>query len=132
MISITPQTTYAIRCLVYLKDRPGRLTPVREIASGTVIPAPFLNKVIGSLARHGLTESVRGHSGGIRLARSADRISLYDVLLATAGGKAALKTPCGGFRGACRRSAGCRARTVWADLDRVISMHLRSRTISQL
>jgi Rrf2 family protein len=132
MIAITPQTTYAIRCLVYLKDRAGETVPVREIASGTVIPAPFLNKVIRALTRHGLTKSARGHAGGIRLALPPEKISLYDVLLATAGGKTALKTPCSGPRGGCRRSPDCRARAAWADLDRVISIHLRSRKLSQL
>lgn len=132
MIAITPQTTYAVRCLVYLKDHGGAPVPVRQIAARTVIPAPFLNKVIRLLTRHGLTESVLGKDGGIRLARPPDKITLYDVLLATAGGKTALKTPCHGPRGGCRRNPGCRARAAWADLDKVISMHLRSRTISQL
>lgn len=132
MIAITPQTTYAVRCLVYLKDHGVEPVPVRKIASGTVIPAPFLNKVIRQLTRHGLTESVRGQTGGIRLALPPEKISLYDVLLATTGGRTALKTPCAGPRGGCRRSPDCRARAAWADLDRVIGIHLRSRRISQL
>lgn len=132
MITINSQTTYAVRCLVYLKDRGAETVPVREIASATVIPAPFLNKVIRALTRYGLTESVLGKDGGIRLARPPEKITLYDVLLATAGGKPALKTPCAGPRGGCRRSPGCRARGAWADLGKVISLHLRSRTIARL
>lgn len=132
MIHITPKTTYAVRCLVYLKDHPGKFLPLKRIATGTTIPAPFLSKILQNMTRHGFTTSLRGSRGGFRLALPAEKISMYDIALAASGGSSALKAPCARSEEPCARSKDCRLRGVWSDLGEVIDMHLRSRTLSRL
>ena len=132
MLQITHNTTYAVRCLVYLKDRPGKFLPLKQIAAGTNIPAPFLSKILQSMTRHGFAKSGRGSGGGFQLALPAEKISMYDIVLAASGGGAALKVPCVRGEVPCALHQDCRLRSMWSDLGEIIGMHLRSRTLAQL
>ncbi|WP_436701832.1 RrF2 family transcriptional regulator [Nocardioides sp. BYT-33-1] len=59
--------------------------PVARLAEVYDLPAPYLVKQVQALTRAGITESVPGKHGGVRLARSADRITLMDVVAAIEG-----------------------------------------------
>jgi Rrf2 family protein len=61
----------------YQDDRP---LPIREIALAEKIPATFLTQILLKLKASGLVASTRGASGGYRLARAPEQISLIDVL----------------------------------------------------
>lgn len=54
----------------------------REIASRQNIPGPYLDQILASLKAAGIVRSIRGASGGYSLARTADRISVGDVVRA--------------------------------------------------
>lgn len=60
-------------------------TPAARLAEAYDLPAPYLAKQLQALARAGITESVPGRSGGVRLARPAERITLMDVVAAIEG-----------------------------------------------
>ncbi|MBI4461526.1 MAG: Rrf2 family transcriptional regulator [Acidobacteria bacterium] len=60
----------------------GTSRRVREIAAELGVPATYLAKVLQCLTRAGLLRAVRGPGGGVRLARSAREICLWDVLSA--------------------------------------------------
>lgn len=132
MLQITQNTTYAVRCLVYLKDHPGKFRPLNQIAAGTNIPAPFLSKILQNMTRRGFTGSARGVGGGFQLALPAEKISMYDITIAASGGSSALKVPCNRGETPCSLRQDCRLRGVWSDLEEVIGMHLRRRTLAQL
>ncbi|MCR1785522.1 Rrf2 family transcriptional regulator [Nocardioides carbamazepini] len=59
--------------------------PVARLAEVYDLPAPYLVKQVQALTRAGITESVPGKNGGVRLARPADRITLMDVVAAIEG-----------------------------------------------
>ena len=61
--------------------------PVRadDLAAGQQLPVAFLERILGDLRRGGVVVSVRGRSGGYRLARPADEITLADVIRAVDG-----------------------------------------------
>jgi len=131
-IYIALNAPYAVRSLVYLKDHSGKAVTLKQIAAGIAVPAPFLSKILQNMTRHGLTVSERGSGGGFRLAFPADKINLRDIALAAAGERPLLKVPCLRNGAACARQKTCRLRTVWRDLEEVIEMQLRSRTLAQL
>ncbi|BDD81831.1 hypothetical protein TPB0596_15940 [Tsukamurella pulmonis] len=66
----------------------GGLTPVpaTRLAESYDLPAAYLGKQVQALARAGITESLPGRRGGIRLARPASAITLMDVVTAIEGG----------------------------------------------
>lgn len=47
----------------------------------------FIRKLVSSLVEHELIESFRGKGGGIKLAKSPDKISLNDIYIASTGEK---------------------------------------------
>ena len=62
-----------------------RLAPDEYIGAGTIAeeigaPRNYLGKLLQNLAGRGLVISQKGFAGGFRLARSAERISIYDVI----------------------------------------------------
>lgn len=69
----------------------GDLTPVpaSRLAESYDLPAAYLGKQLQALARAGVTESVSGRRGGIRLARPASEITLMDIVAAIEGSTAA-------------------------------------------
>ncbi|HVW57777.1 MAG TPA: iron-responsive transcriptional regulator RirA [Rhizobiaceae bacterium] len=80
---LTRQTNYAIRLLMYCAANNGRLSRVAEIASAYNVSELFLFKILQPLVENGLVETVRGRNGGVKLARPATEISLFDVVRVT-------------------------------------------------
>lgn len=73
---------YAIRGLVYisLHSSEKKRVGLKEIADELNLPAPFLGKILQSLARHKLLLSTKGPNGGFSLAREAIDITLMDII----------------------------------------------------
>lgn len=77
---------YAVHSLAFMAKRPqGELTTLPELAKWvqSIWPAgspTYLSSVIQRLARGGIVRSHRGIAGGYSLARSADEISLRDLV----------------------------------------------------
>jgi Rrf2 family iron-responsive transcriptional regulator len=80
---LTRQTNYAIRILMYCEANRGRLSHVPEIASAYKVSELFLFKILKPLVENGFIDTVRGRNGGIRLAKPATDISLFDVVRVT-------------------------------------------------
>jgi len=83
---LTRYTDYAIRVLLYLGAQPERVCSISEIARAYGISQNHLMKVAHDLGKAGYVEGVRGRSGGIRLAKSADQINVGDVVRRTEEG----------------------------------------------
>jgi Rrf2 family nitric oxide-sensitive transcriptional repressor len=80
---LTDYTDYALRVLMYLGAQPGRLVTVQEIADNHGISKNHLTKVVHHLGQAGLVETVRGRTGGVRLARDPATISMGEVVRIT-------------------------------------------------
>lgn len=85
-LELTKRGDYAVRAMLALARAPGdRRTSVPRIAEEMEIPVRFLPQVMGDLVAAGLVEATTGRSGGYRLARPADAITLLDVVDAVEG-----------------------------------------------
>ena len=72
---------YVIRALAALAELPeDQWIGTASLAEKTKAPVNYLSKLLHTLAREGLVLSQKGVRGGIRLARPAHRISLYQAL----------------------------------------------------
>ena len=80
---LTRQTNYAMRILMYCAANNDRLSRIPEIANAYSVSELFLFKILQPLVEHKLIETVRGRNGGVRLARPADQITLFDVVRVT-------------------------------------------------
>lgn len=79
---LTQYTDFALRALIYLGLRPDRRCTIREISNAYAISRNHLMKVVQQLAAEGFVESTRGVGGGLRLARSPERINVGGVVRA--------------------------------------------------
>ena len=86
-VKISTKGLYAVRFMVVLAQRGEGSGPVplKEIADSTGISRKYLEQIASSLAAAQLVRSSRGASGGYRLASSASKISILDVLTVTEG-----------------------------------------------
>lgn len=85
-LELTKRGDYAVRAMLALARAPDdRRTSVRRIADEMEIPVRFLPQVMSDLLAAGLVEATTGRSGGYRLARPADAITLLDVVEAVEG-----------------------------------------------
>jgi Rrf2 family nitric oxide-sensitive transcriptional repressor len=83
---LTRYTDYALRVLLYLGAQPDRVCSIAEIARAYDISQNHLMKVAHDLGKAGYVEGVRGRSGGIRLAKPANRINVGAVVRHTEEG----------------------------------------------
>jgi Rrf2 family nitric oxide-sensitive transcriptional repressor len=77
---LSRHTDYALRVLIHLSARPGRLSSIAEIARAYAISENHLMKVVHMLGRAGFIRTVRGRGGGIELARPPGDIRIGDVV----------------------------------------------------
>ena len=78
---ISKTSLYVIRALAVLAELPeDQWMGTACLAEKTKAPVNYLSKLLHTLSREGLVLSQKGVRGGIRLARPAHAISLYQAL----------------------------------------------------
>ncbi|MGM0583656.1 MAG: RrF2 family transcriptional regulator [Pseudomonadota bacterium] len=82
-MQLTKFSDYALRVLMFAAAAGDRLVTIDETARIYGISRAHLMKVVTALTRAGYLESVRGRSGGFRLARPPEEIPLGEVLRLT-------------------------------------------------
>lgn len=85
-MKLSTKTRYGVRALFDIAfHSEGRPTQARDIARRQDVPLRYLEQIFQDLRRAHLVEAKRGPRGGYTLARSANAISLGDVLRAVQG-----------------------------------------------
>ncbi|MFQ5355477.1 MAG: RrF2 family transcriptional regulator, partial [Mariprofundaceae bacterium] len=83
-MQLTSYTDYSLRVLLYLgRLTEDRLATISEIATHHGISRNHLVKVVHNLGKSGFIQTVRGKSGGIRLALKPEDVVLADVVRLT-------------------------------------------------
>jgi Rrf2 family transcriptional regulator, nitric oxide-sensitive transcriptional repressor len=71
---------YSLRAVVWLAAHPDDPQTNQQIADATKVPAGYLAKVMQSLGRGGMVTAQRGKNGGFLLARTADKLTVLEVI----------------------------------------------------
>ncbi len=131
---VSTRGDYASRALLSLALRDDQSIPtsVRDLAERTGLPQPYLEQILLSLKGVGLVRSKRGVGGGYVLARSAEAITLAEIVAAVDGPIVA-----GDFGephrdGACDHEGQCVLLAVWADVGDHMREHLSSFTLADM
>lgn len=77
---LTLLSDYSMRVLMYLALKPERLATVTEISESYGISRNHLTKVVHQLGKAHYIDTIRGRSGGIRLAKAANTISVGKII----------------------------------------------------
>ncbi len=82
-VKLTRHTDYSLRALIYLGVHPGRRIAIGEISDAYAISRNHLVKVIQSLSKIGIVQTIRGRSGGVTLNLPPSEINLAEVIRGT-------------------------------------------------
>ena len=77
---LTKTNEYALRVVAFLGENYAQAVTNADIAKATSIPAEYLYKIMRTLERASLILSQRGRHGGYTLSRSADEITVLEVI----------------------------------------------------
>ncbi|MEX1312514.1 MAG: Rrf2 family transcriptional regulator [Candidatus Sulfomarinibacteraceae bacterium] len=130
---VSKSEEYGLRLVMALAVSGEQLT-IRELAEREELPDTTVAKIVGRLRRVGLVEAVRGRNGGYTLTRSADEISLAEVVSAFeaevfSSDFCHTMSPGDGI---CAKSTDCGLRPVWRGLRNVIGNFLEGITVADI
>ena len=131
MLRMTKQADYAIVLLTQLASDPERQFNASEMAAQTELPQPIVSKILKLLARRELLVSHRGAKGGYRLARTAEEISVAEIIEAVEGPIAI--TECVDERpGECSQEPICPVRSNWQRINAAVRHALEDITLLEM
>lgn len=84
-MQVTARVDYAIRAVAELAAHPDRALTRNDLADAQHLPGKFLESILRDLTRDGVLSSQRGSSGGFRLTRAPQEITLADIVRAVDG-----------------------------------------------
>ncbi len=82
---MTAKADYAMRAIVEISVAPDGRAKAEQIAAAQDIPLGFLRGILTDLRRAGLIVSQRSATGGFRLARPAEEITIAEVIRSVEG-----------------------------------------------
>ncbi len=107
---------------------PTRLSRTAEVARRTGTPLKFLEAIVSELRRAGIVEARRGAEGGVRLARSVDRITAGQVWRAVDGPLVSPSVE----RGNGADGNALAVQWLWTQVDRVVEREVDGVTLDEL
>ena len=125
---ISSRGRYALLVMIDLAGHRGGLVPGRQIAERQELSQKYLERILRTLAEHGLVEGTHGKGGGYRLAREPSDYSIGEIIRAADGSLSCLGTNVQLTR--CEVSSGLS--TVWNRLDKQIAACLDAIPLSTL
>lgn len=115
MLILSTKGRYGTRLMIYLATRKtDDLVLLKDIAESESISKGYLEQLVPRLKAAGLIQSVRGASGGYKLAKKSKDITLKDILESLEG--PLTPTECVIDNASCNRAEHCVPRCIWVDI----------------
>ena len=130
MLKLSKLADYATVLMTTIAAEPARVHNGHELAERSHVPAPTVAKLLKTLAKGGLLESLRGAHGGYRLARDAQRITVADIIRALEGPIAV--TECSTHGSGCGIQQTCATRANWRLINTAIKGALEAVSLAQM
>lgn len=131
MLKISRKTEYAIRGMIYLAGQPrDQFVMIKEITKATKTSSVFMAKIFQTLGNANLVVSSRGVSGGVRLSRKPERITLKEIVEATEG--PVIMNMCVLDEKSCCFSNVCSAHVAWKKIKDSISEMMEDFTLKDI
>ncbi len=122
---------YGMRAALYLASSSNnKYISIKQISNDLDISPHFLTKILQELTRVDLLESQKGPTGGVRLKRAGDEVTLVEIVAAIDGMD--LLTECALGLPGCGTAKPCPLHEQWADTRDEIKKMLQDTTLSDL
>ena len=129
-MKLSTRGRYGTRMLLDLALQPEKPVVLKDIAQREQISLPYLERLIAPLIGGGIIRSARGIRGGVSLARTAEKISLSEVVPLLEG--SITPAECVDNPEVCARSKFCVTRDIWGELKQAMEGVLQSTTLKDL
>lgn len=128
MLSNTSE--YALQATLYIARHGERPQKLAEIAEALDLPANYLSKTLHRLAAEGVLTSERGPSGGFRLARPPEGITLGDIIASFDPTRLSRRCLLG--QGECSDATACSAHSRWKVIAQPMRLFFNETTVADL
>ena len=129
-MNFSKTSEYSFRILGFMAIEEDKLYSAEVLNRNLDIPFRYLRKHLTKLTKSGLLVSYRGKSGGYKIARDLDQISLFDILEAT--GEKTYQHDCiFGFDN-CVFGDRCYLHSKWVEIQKNIDEMLKSTTLEDM
>ena len=129
-MNLTAKSRYAVTAMLDLaaqkKEKPVSLA---DISRRQEISLSYLEQLFAKLRKNGLVTSIKGPGGGYVLARSADTVSVADIVDSV--DENVDVTRCSG-KGNCQKGAVCLTHQLWSEFSVEIRNYLSSINLESL
>jgi FeS assembly SUF system regulator len=130
MIILSKLADYGVIVATHLATNPERQETAAAVAGATRLPQATVAKLLKALAHAGLVTATRGATGGYRLARTSNAISVAEVVAAIDGDIG--MTQCSIHAEDCDRTGYCPTRPHWAAINRAVGTALAAVTLQDM
>ena len=128
---VSTRGRYAVRCLLEIsKAKPGQIKTMGEVAEHQQISVKYLLAIIQRLRKSKLVITTKGKGGGIKLARPASEISLYDILKSTE--VSVSPVCCVDTPEKCPRLKICETVGMWKEFGDYTKKYMKSVTLDKI
>jgi Rrf2 family protein len=131
-VNLTSKSRYALKIMMDLAHFGANQALVRrsEIASRQGIPTDYLDQIMIKLRAGQLVESTRGRTGGYRLARKSENITMWDLFSSVEDSM--IPVECLASGEACDFETSCSSRESWKKIFSALKSSLGGITLAQL
>jgi Rrf2 family iron-sulfur cluster assembly transcriptional regulator len=130
LMRLTTKGRYAVTAMLDLSLNYGiRPITLADISERQGISLSYLEQLFANLRRQGLVSSARGPGGGYRLSRSADEVTVLDVITAVDEKLDAARSE---GEGNCVNGEQCLSHEIWQSLSDQIRTFLGGITLGQV
>jgi Rrf2 family protein len=130
-VKLSTRARYALRMMIEIAKRPGTdLVSLGRVAEDTKISKRYLDQLALALKTSSLMRSTRGRGGGYQLARSAEHISIGEIIEAAIGPINVVE--CVRCPEICLKSDNCECRWVYERINDEIVKVLNGMSLAEL
>jgi Rrf2 family protein len=131
-ITLSKTAGYAVRAALALAEagEDESYVTIAQVAERMSLPKTFTPQILGLLAHAGIARSKAGRGGGYRLARSAKRISMLEIVEAAEG--SLVNERCTMRGGPCHWEDRCAVHDTWMKAAEALRRSLARTTLAHV
>lgn len=132
-MKISTKGRYALRVMIDLATNGnGEYITLKDIAQRQNITIKYLEQIVAGLNKAGYLQSMRGTSGGHRLAKDPSEYNVGEILRTMEGTLNPVECSAGPDGLNCPLSGSCHTIEFWKGLDDTINKYVDSFTLADL
>ena len=129
-MKISAQGRYSVRILVDLATHQNDYVSISEISERQGVSVKYLEKIMRTLVKGKIVESLMGANGGYKLSKPAKNCKLAEILALT--GDTPNLAPCQTKKEKCLNAEKCSTIGYWNTLQKLIYENLNKITLQDI